>query len=44
VQSELTATDGQIILMEHAEEHPLLLSVPGMGARLVKYDPTSLCV
>jgi hypothetical protein len=23
--------------MEHAEEHPLLLSVPGMGARLIKY-------
>ncbi|XP_048127955.1 transcription initiation factor TFIID subunit 1 isoform X4 [Rhodamnia argentea] len=36
-KSELSVKDGHVFLMEYCEERPLLLSNPGMGARLCTY-------
>lgn len=36
-QGDLTGTDGRIVLIEHSEEHPFLMNIVGMGAKLVKY-------
>lgn len=36
-KSELSLKDGHVFLMEYCEERPLLLSNPGMGARLCTY-------
>ncbi|KAJ3679160.1 hypothetical protein LUZ60_017171 [Juncus effusus] len=36
-KSDLSVKDGRVFLMEYCEERPLLLSNPGMGARLCTY-------
>lgn len=36
-KSELSVADGHVVLLEYCEERPLLLSNPGMGARLATY-------
>ncbi|XP_057812451.1 transcription initiation factor TFIID subunit 1 isoform X2 [Salvia miltiorrhiza] len=36
-KSDLSVKDGHVFLMEYCEERPLLLSNPGMGARLCTY-------
>ena len=36
-KKDLTAVKGHIVLAEYMEEHPLLLSRPGMGVRLTSY-------
>ena len=36
-RSDLTALDGHVFLMEYVEEHPIMLSNIGMGAKRVLY-------
>eukprot|EP00976_Prorocentrum_cordatum_P040584 823901-Prorocentrum_minimum.AAC.1 len=36
-KGDLSAADGRVVLCEHSEEHPLLVNLAGMGARLVRY-------
>ncbi|GMT19156.1 hypothetical protein PFISCL1PPCAC_10453, partial [Pristionchus fissidentatus] len=35
--SDLSGRDGQLLLMEYSEEHPILLSQPGMASRIRNY-------
>lgn len=34
---DLSGKDGDLLLMEYSEEHPILLSQPGMASRIRNY-------